>query len=144
VFKGLESVRTDWTPLARRFQRELYRRVFEGEPCEQFVHQTLDDLLSGKLDEELIYRKRLRRRVEDYARNVPPHVQAARKLGGNVRWIRYMITNTGPEPVLDREPLPRPDYDHYRERQLAPAADGILHFLDTSFAQITDQQIELF
>ena len=34
VFKGLESVRTDWTPLARRFQRELYRRVFVGEPCE--------------------------------------------------------------------------------------------------------------
>jgi DNA polymerase-2 len=144
VFKGLESVRTDWTPLARRFQRELYRRVFEGEACEPFVHQTLADLLSGKFDEELIYRKRLRRRVEDYLRNVPPHVQAARKLGGNVRWIRYIITSTGPEPVVDREPLPRPDYDHYRERQLAPAADGILQFLDTSFAQITDQQIDMF
>ena len=34
VFKGLESVRTDWTPLARSFQRELYRRVFQGEPFE--------------------------------------------------------------------------------------------------------------
>jgi DNA polymerase-2 len=144
VFKGLESVRTDWTPLARRFQRELYRLVFEGEPCEPFVHQTLNDLLAGKFDEELIYRKRLRRRVEDYSRNIPPHVQAARKLGGNVRWIRYIITSIGPEPVVDREPLPRPDYNHYRERQLAPAADGILYFLDTSFAQITDQQIEMF
>ena len=51
---------------------------------------------------------------------------------------------TGPEPIRDQQPLPRADYDHYRERQLAPAADGILHFLDTSFAQITDQQIELF
>ena len=28
VFKGLEAVRTDWTPLARNFQRELFRRVF--------------------------------------------------------------------------------------------------------------------
>ncbi|MFT5446536.1 MAG: DNA polymerase-2 [Gammaproteobacteria bacterium] len=144
VFKGLESVRTDWTPLARRFQRELYRRVFVGEPCEPYVQETLTALLSGALDEELIYRKRLRRRVEDYTRNVPPHVQAARKLGRPVRWIRYMMTRNGPEPVLEREPLPRPDYAHYRERQLAPAADGILHFLDTSFAQITDQQIELF
>jgi DNA polymerase-2 len=135
VFKGF---------LARRFQRELYRRVFVGEPCELYVQETLAALLSGALDEELIYRKRLRRRVEDYTRNVPPHVQAARKLGRPVRWIRYMITRNGPEPVLEREPLPRPDYAHYRERQLAPAADGILHFLDTSFAQITDQQIELF
>ena len=30
VVKGLESVRTDWTPLARAFQRELFRRVFLG------------------------------------------------------------------------------------------------------------------
>lgn len=28
VFKGLETVRTDWTPLAQRFQQELYLRVF--------------------------------------------------------------------------------------------------------------------
>jgi DNA polymerase-2 len=32
VFKGLETVRTDWTPLAQTFQRELYRRVFKREP----------------------------------------------------------------------------------------------------------------
>ena len=144
VFKGLESVRTDWTPLARRFQRELYRRVFRDEPYEAFVKSTLEQMLAGSLDEELIYRKRLRRRVQDYARNVPPHVQAARKIGGDVRWVRYVITAQGPEPVREGEPLPRPDHAHYRERQLAPAADGILHFLDTSFAQITAQQIEMF
>ena len=45
---------------------------------------------------------------------------------------------------VEGEPIPRPDYNHYRERQLAPAADGLLHFLDTSFAQITDQQLEMF
>jgi DNA polymerase-2 len=144
VFKGLESVRTDWTPLARRFQRELYRRVFQREPYEGYVKRTLDDLLAGRLDAELVYRKRLRRRVQDYARNVPPHVQAARKLGGDVRWVRYVITTSGPQPLRDGEPLPRPDYAHYRERQLAPAADGLLHFLDTSFDQITDQQLAMF
>ena len=36
------------------------------------------------------------------------------------------------------------DYLHYRERQLAPAADGILHFLDTTFDQITDTQLRFF
>ena len=28
VFKGLETVRTDWTPLAQQFQQELYLRNF--------------------------------------------------------------------------------------------------------------------
>ena len=142
VFKGLESVRTDWTALARRFQRELYRRVFLGLPYEAFVRETLADLLAGRLDHELVYRKRLRRGVEEYTRNVPPHVQAARKLERPGRWIRYVITAAGPEPV--GETIPRPDYQHYRERQLAPAADGILHFLGTSFEAITDAQLAIF
>jgi DNA polymerase-2 len=142
VFKGLESVRTDWTALARRFQRELYRRIFLDLPFEEFVRETLADLLAGKLDQELVYRKRLRRPIDEYTRNVPPHVQAARKLDRPGRWVRYVITSAGPEPV-GRE-TPRPDYDHYRERQLAPAANGILHFLDTSFEAITDAQLAIF
>ena len=142
VFKGLESVRTDWTALARRFQRELYRRVFLELPFEDFVRDTLADLLAGRLDEELVYRKRLRRAVDEYTRNVPPHVQAARKLDKPGRWIRYVITPNGPEPV--RGAIPKPDYAHYRERQLAPAANGILHFLDTSFEAITDAQLAIF
>ncbi len=142
VFKGLESVRTDWTALARRFQRELYRRIFLDLPFEAFVRETLADLLAGKLDEELVYRKRLRRGVDEYTRNVPPHVQAARKLDKPGRWVRYVITSGGPEPVRDH--IPKPDYQHYRERQLAPAANGILHFLDTSFESITDAQLEFF
>ena len=144
VFKGLESVRTDWTPLARSFQRELYRRVFLGEPFEAYVHDTLEAMLAGEHDEALVYRKRLRQSVEQYTRNVPPHVQAARKLGRKVRWVRYVITTSGPEPVDGGRPPPRPDYDHYRDRQLAPAADGLLHFLGTSFDAITDRQMAIF
>ena len=142
IFKGLESVRTDWTALARRFQRELYRRIFLDLPFEEYVRETLADLLAGKLDRELVYRKRLRRNVEEYTRNVPPHVQAARKLAKAGKSVRYVITATGPEPV--RDSIPKPDYDHYRERQLAPAANGILHFLDTSFEAITGAQLEIF
>ncbi len=142
VFKGLESVRTDWTPLARRFQRELYRRIFLNEPFDSYVQETLDDLRAGKLDDELIYRKRLRRNLEDYIRNVPPHVQAARKLDQPGRWIRYVITRHGPEPVVNA--IPKPDYQHYERRQLAPVADGILGFVDTSFEAIVGDQLELF
>ena len=142
VFKGLESVRTDWTPLARNFQRELYRRVFCDLPYRDFVEETDHRLRSGALDHELVYRKRMRRAVNEYKHNVPPHVQAAAKLEKPGRWISYIITHDGPEPVANA-PV-RPDYEHYRTRQLAPAADSLLRFLDTSYANITDKQLAIF
>jgi DNA polymerase-2 len=149
VFKGLENVRTDWTPLARRFQSELYRRVFFEEPYVDYIKQIARQVCDGELDDELVYRKRLRRRLDDYERNIPPHVQAARlarERGEAVTprgdWVEYVITVQGPEPAASATaPL---DYQHYLERQLAPVADGILHFLDLSFASLTGQQIELF
>ena len=142
VFKGLEAARTDWTPLARNFQRELFRRVFAGEAVEDYCQSVVTRLYSGDSDSELVYRKRLRRKVDDYQKNVPPHVQAAKRLKRPGRWIEYRMTVEGPEPVeLAHATL---DYDHYRERQLAPAADGILHFLGTSLGEICDEQMRLF
>ncbi|MEW7976588.1 MAG: DNA polymerase domain-containing protein [Candidatus Sedimenticola endophacoides] len=43
-FKGLESVRSDWTPLAREFQRELYRLVFFDLPYRDYIRQTVEQL----------------------------------------------------------------------------------------------------
>ncbi|WP_049723655.1 DNA polymerase II [Gilvimarinus polysaccharolyticus] len=149
VFKGLESVRTDWTRLARDFQNELYRRIFADEPYQVYVQECVQALMLGQCDDQLVYKKRLRRRLDDYQKNIPPHVQAARKqkewgLGELKRgdWISYVITVQGPEPVSGRRS--ELDYEHYRTRQLAPVADSILYFLDDSLAAITDQQMSLF
>ena len=148
VFKGLENVRTDWTALARDFQMELYRKVFAGEDYRDFVRATADAVLAGERDADLIYRKRLRRHLHEYQKNVPPHVQAARKLvewqGTQLRrgdWIDYVITRNGPEPVQCRQsPL---DYQHYVDKQLSPVADTILHFVGESLVQLVAQQMEL-
>jgi DNA polymerase-2 len=149
VFKGLENVRTDWTNLARRFQSELYRRVFFDEPYVDYIKQVVAQLMAGELDAELVYRKRLRRKLDDYQRNVPPHVQAARiarergePATARGDWVEYVITLNGAEPAGSAGA--GLDYQHYLERQLAPVADGILHFLDTSFAAITEAQYSLF
>ena len=48
VIRGLEAVRTDWTPLARRVQRELLRRVFAGEPFAGWLEGVARDLAQGK------------------------------------------------------------------------------------------------
>ena len=149
VFKGLENVRTDWTKAAREFQSELYQRIFFDQPYHDYIKSIVQSVLDGEVDNKLIYRKRLRRHLEEYQRNVPPHVQAARKAveqaGAKIRrgdWIEYVITINGAEPLLAQNSLI--DYQHYIDKQLAPAADGILYFMEESLAEITDQQLGLF
>jgi len=154
VFKGLETVRTDWTPLAQQFQQALYLRIFRNEPYQDYVRETIASLMAGELDAQLVYRKRLRRALADYERNVPPHVRAARladeenrKLGRPAQYqnrgtIKYVWTTSGPEPVdYQRSPL---DYDHYLTKQLQPVADGILPFMDDDFATLLTGQLGLF
>ncbi len=154
VFKGLETVRTDWSPLAQRFQQELYRRIFHRQPYRDFVRDYVQRTLAGEFDELLIYRKRLRRRLADYQRNVPPHVRAARladeyndHLGRprqyqNGGWIRYVITVAGPEPLEVRRAAI--DYEHYLTRQLQPVAEAILPFVGDDFSALIDGQLDLF
>jgi len=142
VFKGLETVRTDWTPLAREFQQELYRRIFTHQSYKEFIKETHDALITGQLNDKLTYTKRLRRPLESYTSTQPPQVKAARKMQNPGRRIQYLITHNGPEPIENSNSTP--DYQHYVDKQLAPVADSILYFLDTSFAKITARQLDVF
>jgi DNA polymerase-2 len=154
VYKGLETVRTDWTPLAQRFQQELYLRIFKEQPYQEYIRDYVRRLLTGEFDELLVYRKQLRRPLGEYERNVPPHVRAARtadefnrrqgrplqyQRGG---WISYVVTGAGPEPLetLSSEI----DYEHYLTRQLQPIADAILPLLRDDFLTLTSGQQQLF
>jgi len=145
VVRGLEAVRTDWTPLARRVQRELFERVFQDRPVEDWLRELRVSLLRGELDEELIYEKRLRQSASEYTA-APPHVRAAQQLeeeeGLEVDEIRYLITVHGPEPVsLLKSAI---DYEHYLTKQLAPACDVVLPLLGTDFARLAGNQMSLF
>jgi DNA polymerase-2 len=148
VFKGLEAVRTDWTPLAKRFQQTLYQQVFDKQPYEQYIYNVVMSVRQGECDEELIYRKRLRRDVDQYEKSNPPHVKAARKqeviTGQPLRkgdTIRYVITINGPEAVDHVSSMI--DYQHYIDKQLQPIANSILCFVDDSFERIVQAQISL-
>ncbi|MBV4457659.1 DNA polymerase II [Pseudomonas sp. COR58] len=154
VYKGLETVRTDWSLLARQFQQELYERIFRREPYQDYVREYVRQTLAGAFDDRLVYRKRLRRTLDDYERNVPPHVRAARLADDynaqhgrprqyqNGGWISYVITLAGPEPLEARRAAI--DYDHYITRQLQPVADAILPFVDDDFSTLVGGQMGLF
>ncbi|MNU72662.1 DNA polymerase II [compost metagenome] len=154
VYRGLEMARSDWTPLARQFQEGLLSRIFQGEPYKAFVTDYAKATLAGAKDDLLIYRKRLRHRLDDYLVNVPPQVRAARiadehnaRVGRTQQyqkggWIQYVMTRNGPEPLETRHS--RIDYEHYLTRQLQPIADAILQPMGDSFAALTTSQRELF
>ncbi len=154
VFKGLETVRSDWTALAKTFQTKLYSMVFSDQDVGEYIRSIISDTRSGHYDQGLVYKKRLRRPLDQYVKNVPPHVKAARLAdqineseGKTLRYqrkgvIAYVMTRSGPEPL---EYLSSPiDYDHYIEKQIRPIAEGILPFIDCSYEEIASPQMSLF
>lgn len=143
---GLEAARRDWTPVARRFQRELLARVFRDEPVTDFIRAFVASLREGAFDAELVYRKALRKPLEAYTRTTPPHVKAARRqAGGPGRLVHYLVTRNGPEP--SDAPTAPVDREHYVVHQLRPIAEAILRFVGgPGFDRVAglDRQLELF
>jgi len=127
--KGMEAVRSDWTPLAKRLQRDLLTMLFQKTPPSQMmthVQTLIRALQAGRLDDELVYRKRIRKPLEAYTRTTPPHIKAARLLPRTVRVIRYVMTKQGPQPLgFVKAPL---DYEHYRIKQILPIVEGLAPF----------------
>ncbi len=142
---GLEAIRGDWTDAAQDFQRELLMKIFHREEFIPFLKAYVKKIQEGKLDSKLVYRKSIRKNLDEYTKTTPPHVKAARKLEkleGNV--IEYYITEDGPEPIQKLKH--KLDYDHYIKKQIAPIANTILSLFHKDFDDILKEskQTKLF
>ncbi|MBB6481449.1 DNA polymerase II [Spirochaeta isovalerica] len=146
-FKGLETVRSDWTAMARDFQQELFSRFFHEKELKQWVRDYVQKLRDGEFDSKLIYKKRLSRQAGDYTKSRPPHVKAALLLDPEgtrkLREISYIITAEGPVPVEMYEG--GADYSHYVEKQIKPIADAVLFAIGEDFDSLIEgRQLNLF
>ena len=152
-FAGMETTRRDWTALSKKFQVDLFSLLFKKantlnlkeELCD-LVRSRHKLLYDGKLDDILVYKKGISKRLEDYTKNVPPHVRAARMLDKfDGRNVDYVMTTAGPEPVQKRSNAAY-DYGHYSEKQLGPIADMVLRFFDLDYRSIVigARQLSLF
>ena len=132
---GMEFVRRDWTELSKRVQMELLDRVFHKKEVSGYLQKLISELKEGRYDDLLVYRKALRKDLDEYTKTTPPHVKAARmlsKITSNI--IEYYMTTNGPEP---KEKLKSPiDYDHYIEKQIKPIAETILGLYDMDFDDV--------
>ena len=133
---GMEAVRRDWTDLAHEVQRDLLDMVFRDVPgpeLEARVLDWVDAMRRGERDDDLIYRKALRKSVDGYTKTVPAHVAAARLLPSARGTIRYVVTLDGPQPVGHlTSPI---DYEHYVEKQIRPIVRTI--------GQVCDLDVEV-
>lgn len=172
--KGLEAARGDWTPLARRFQTELFEMVFTGSGIDfgtgetsgetsgeasgegtgeasgetaarEYARQMVLELRAGWLDHELTFQRVLKRDLDRYTAEAP-HVKAARLAGLAHRGqrVEYAQTINGPEPL---GVFSGPlDYAWYLERQLGPIWESIAEAAgwEPQLARIAGEQLELF
>lgn len=146
-FKGLETVRSDWTALAREFQQELFYRFFHEKELKQWVRDYVQKLRDGEYDDKLVYKKRLSRQAGDYSKSRPPHVRAALLLDPEgtrkLREISYIMTAEGPVPRELYEG--GADYGHYVEKQIRPIADAVLFAIGEDFDSLIEgRQLNLF
>jgi len=148
VFVGMEVVRRDWTELSKVYQRGLFERLFHGvgrDPILAYTRDFVRDLKEGRHDEHLVYRKALRKGLDEYTATTPPHVKAARLVEGPVdRLIEYVMTTSGPQPARSRTaPI---DYAHYVDKQVRPIAEQVFQHLGLSFEEALGEarQMRLF
>jgi len=153
IFKGLETVRSDWTALAKQFQAQLFDDIFHDRDPSAYIRQFVFDTIQGKHDDLLVYRKRLRKPLHTYTKNIPPHVRAAMHADlqnaqqgkalqyQNRAWIEYIISVNGPQTLDHKDSLI--DYEHYVIKQLQAIADALLPFIGLSFAELFEQQLPL-
>lgn len=137
----METVRSDWTEFAQEFQTQLFETLFtdnfEIQQLHDIINSYTQKLYNGEFDRKLVYRKRLGQHLNDYIKNIPPHVQAVKKYKANHpefeikrgQVIEYVYAVTGAELYNGKNTL---NYPLYIQRQLDPVAQMILSALNTT------------
>ncbi len=133
--KGLEFVRRDWAPIARRTQQEVLTALLKGAPPKEaakIVRDAIEDIKNRNVSlEDITIYTQLTKSISAY-KNVGPHVVAAKRLMEHGREVApgmvigYVITR-GMKGISERampvELVDIQDYDpeYYIDNQILPA-----------------------
>lgn len=150
VFKGMETVRSDWTEIAKEYQQAVIRALFDGEDAVVITHQYISRIFAGEVDEKLVYRKKLGKSVELYTKNIPPQVRAAKQaieegLLTSARkgtQIPYYLSTNGPRFAVP-DKLKDIDYYQYIEKQILPIYEMLPNAAQLSIRPDGQQSLSL-
>tara|TARA_Y100000739_G_scaffold27724_1_gene21288 strand:+ start:32562 stop:34904 length:2343 start_codon:yes stop_codon:yes gene_type:complete len=149
VFKGLETVRSDWTKLAQQFQFDLFTLLFDQpEQINDLVNDYISKLLRGEFDHLLVFKKRLGQNLTDYQKNIPPHVQAVKKFQKQNseftlkrgEFVTFVYTTHGVELY---QGLHSYDYQMYLDKQIIPLIGMVSFICNIEVSRLFPSQLPL-
>ena len=154
VVKGLELVRRDWAPIAKKTQQEVLVAILkEGSPkkAKEIIKKVIKNIEDGNTPpEDLVIHTQLTKDPEEYVQKAP-HVLAAQKAIKRGRKIergsiiRYVVVK-GKDAISKRaepiEDVDVSDYDptYYIENQVLPAVSRIINALGYSEREVTRKE----
>lgn len=154
VVKGLELVRRDWAPVAKKTQEKVMMAILKDaspDKAAKIIKEVIDQIKKGETPlEDLVIHTQLTKNPDKYQQKAP-HVLAAKKAierGRNVgrgSIIRYIvIKGKGPisqraEPVEDVD-VANYDPNYYIDNQVLPAVSRIIDSLGYSQDEIVHQE----
>jgi len=144
---GFEQVRRDWSPIAKKTQKEVLRKVLENKVDEAFevAKDNIEALKNGEIPiEDLKIYTTLTKPPEEYD-STSPHVEAAKKAKNRGKdipeesTVTYVITKRG-SSISDKaeilEYAESYDADYYIQNQVIPAAVRVLKVFDYTADQL--------
>ncbi|MEW5897238.1 MAG: DNA-directed DNA polymerase [Nanoarchaeota archaeon] len=152
---GFESVRRNWSPLAKEVQEKVLKMILQDKEEEalQYLKKVVMDLKSGKINlSKLIIKTQITRNLSQYT-SFGPHVKVAHDLiqrGENVlpgTVVEYIIVK-GSGLVRTRAKIPteveegRYDAEYYLNHQLIPAVSSIFSVLGYTEEQIFQESTQ--
>lgn len=155
------SLTRNTLPLVRRFQKELQCCFFEKKNLRDYVAQFKKSLFSGAYDQELFFKKKITKDLDEYPdeKARPDYIKAAlqirdkieeqKKSGMRKPTVEYYVADDGPRASFEKRTISvRPNYDWYLEYMVAPAAARILKHTSERdlvyFVENKDRQLDLF
>ncbi|WP_409200772.1 DNA polymerase domain-containing protein [Methanobrevibacter sp. DSM 116169] len=152
IAKGLELVRRDWAPIAKKTQEEILMVILkEGntDKAIEIVKKVLKRLQTGKVDmKELIIHTQITKKLSDY-KQIGPHVVAAQRMeergvkvsrGTIIQYVIIKGKGSISERAIPYEYSDGYEYDinYYLNNQLIPAVSRIMSSLGYSKKDLED------
>ncbi|MEK6906970.1 MAG: DNA-directed DNA polymerase [Nanoarchaeota archaeon] len=137
IITGFETVRKDWSLIARETQLNVLKMILkEGkyENALKYVRKVIKDVIERKISlDKMIIREQLKMPLESY-KQIGPHVAVARKMKAKGYDVSpgatvYYIVSNEKGMIRDKAKIPNEckDYDitYYIENQIIPSVEKI-------------------
>lgn len=152
--KGFETVRRNWSPVAKEMQEKVLRLILKDQDVNKavkYVQEVVKDIEDKKTPlKKMIIFTQLQKPLESYE-SIGPHVAVAQKLKAKGQevlpgtTIEYVI-GTGSGKIRDRAKLPDEivdnDYDseYYINNQVLPSVEKIFEALGKDIIKETESK----